>query len=112
MTDKKTIHIFSASVLAALLVALLLPFDESGRIVAAILLPIAAVLCILFIKKRSIFSINKGQVLLIMVAAGIIYVTLYYLTGLEFGFYKNAYRLTAQNFFRFFLHIGYHRIMS
>ena len=59
MTDKKTIRIVSASVFAALLLALLLPLGESGRIVAAILLLPAVVLVPLIIKKREILSINK-----------------------------------------------------
>ena len=39
MTDKKIIRIFSASTLFVLLLALFLPLGESGRIIAAILLP-------------------------------------------------------------------------
>ena len=59
MTDKKTIHIFSVSLLAALLLALCLPLGESGRIVAAILLLPAAILIPLFLKKRNILSVNN-----------------------------------------------------
>jgi len=82
MTDKRVIHIFSASVLAVLLLALVLPLGESGRIVAAVLLLPAAVLIPLFIKKRSILSINKGQVLLVMTVVALVWVMIYYLTGL------------------------------
>ena len=53
MTDKKTIHIVSVSVFAALLLALFLPLGESGRIVAAILLLPAAVFVPLLIKKSA-----------------------------------------------------------
>jgi signal peptidase len=107
MTDKKIIRIFSASTLFVLLLALFLPLGESGRIIAAILLPPAAVLSFIFIKKRNIPSINKNQVLLIVIAAAAIYVMAYYLTGFEFGFLKNAYRVTAgTNFFKFFLPIS------
>ena len=106
MTDKKVIHIFSVSVFAVLLLALLLPFGESGRIVAAVLLLPAAVLTFLFIKKRNILSINKNQVLLIVTAAALVFVMIYYLTGLKFGFYRNPYRLTVNNFFKFFLPIA------
>ena len=107
MTDKKIIRIFSASTLFVLLLALFLPLGESGRIIAAILLPPAAVLSFIFIKKRSIPSINKNQVLLIVIAAAALYVMAYYLTGFEFGFYKNPYRINAgTNFFKFFLPIS------
>ena len=106
MSDKRVIHIYSASVLAVLLLALLLPLGESGRIMAAILLLPAAVLIPTFIKKRSILSINKGQVLLILTVAALAFVMIYYLTGLKFGFYKNPYRLTVTNFFKYVLPIA------
>lgn len=103
MTDKRVIHIFSASVLAVLLVALVLPLGESGRIVAAILLLPAAVLAPLLIKKRNILSINRSQVLLILTVIALVSVMAYYLTGLKFGFIKNPYGLSPKNFLKFFL---------
>ena len=106
MSDKRVIHIFSTSILAVLLLALLLPMGESGRIMAAILLLPAAVLVPIFIKKRNILSINKGQVLLIVAVAALVFVMIYYLTGLKFGFYKNPYRLTLTNFFKYVLPIA------
>ena len=107
MTDTKIIRIFSASTLFVLLLALLLPLGESGRIIAAILLPPAAVLSFIFIKKRNIPSINKTQVLLIVVAAAALYVMAYYLTGFKFGFYNNPYKINAgTNFLKFFLPIS------
>jgi len=100
MTDKRIINISSVSVLAVLLVALLIPLGESGRIAAAILLVPAAVLIPMFIKKRSILSINKNQILLIMSAIALVYVMLYYLSGFHFGFYYNPDRLTLNGFFK------------
>lgn len=106
MTDKRVIRICSASVFAVLLLALVLPLGESGRIVAAILLLPAAVLIPFFIKKRNILSMNRNQVLLILSIVALLCVMTYYLTGLKFGFYKNPYRLTVRNFFQFFLPIA------
>ena len=106
MSDKRVVNIFSTSILAVLLLALLLPMGESGRIMAAILLLPAAVLVPIFIKKRNILSINKGQVLLIVAVAALVFVMIYYLTGLKFGFYKNPYRLTVTNFFKYVLPIA------
>ena len=107
MTDKKIMRIFSASIFFVLLLVLFLPLGVSGRIVAAILLPPAAVLAFLFIKKRNIPSINKNQVLLIVIAAASLYVIAYYLTGLKFGFFQNPYRFTiGTNFFKFLLPIA------
>ena len=106
MTDKRIIRISSASILAVLLTVLILPLSESGRIAAAVCLFPAAVLIPLFIKKRGILSINKGQILLIMTVIALVYVMLYYVTGLEFGFYKNPYKLTFDNFFKYVLPIA------
>lgn len=106
MTDKKITRIFSVSNLAALLLVLLIPIGESGRITAAIILLFASVLVPIFVKKRSILSINKNQVLLIMTVIALVYVMVYYLTGIEFGFYSNPYRLTVNNFLTFALPIA------
>ena len=106
MTDKRIIRISSASILAVLLTVLILPLSESGRIAAAVFLFPAAVLIPLFIKKRSILSINKSQILLIMTVIALVYVTLYYVTGLEFGFYKNPNGLNFSNFFKYILPIA------
>ena len=106
MTDRKVNLIASVSLFAALLLILLLPMEESGRIIAAILLLLAAIIMPRFIKKRPILSIHKKQVLLIITAIALLYVMLFYLSGLEFGFYRNPYRLTASNFWRFFLPIA------
>jgi len=106
MTDKKINRMASAALFAVLLIALLLPIGESGRIVAAILLLPAAIAIPLIIKKRNILSINKWQVLLIVTVIALLYVMLFYLSGIKFGFYKNPYRLTASNFLRYFLPIA------
>ena len=106
MTDRKVNRIASASLFAALLLALLLPIGESGRIFAAILLLPAAILIPYFIKKRGILSINKRQVLLIITVIALLYLMAFYLSGIQFGFYRNPYRLTVSNFWRFFLPIA------
>lgn len=103
MTDKRILHIFSFVIFAVLLIALFVPFGISGRIAAAILLLAPAVLMPLFVKKRSILSITKGQVLLLMAVIALLYVMGYYLSGIHFGFYKNPYRLTFSNFFAYLL---------
>lgn len=105
MTDKRRLHISSLSILAVLLIALLVPQGESGRIVAAILLLPGAAVIPLLIKKRNILSIHKNQVLLILSVIALVYVMIYYLTGLRFGFYKNPYRFSGTVFLRFILPI-------
>ena len=103
MTDKRRVRISSAVVFAVLLIAFILPFGESGRIVAAFLLLPVAVIIPLLIKKRNILSIDKNQVLLILTIIALLYVMICYLTVFKFGFYKNPYKLNLSNFLKFFL---------
>ena len=107
MTDKKVNRIASASLFAALLLVFLLPMKEGGRIIAAILLLLSAVLIPFFVKKRPILSIYKKQVLVIITVIALLYVMLFYLSGIEFGYLKNPYRIAYDNnFWRFFLPIA------
>lgn len=87
--DRKKLYILTSLLLAALLIALFLPGNYSGRIAAAVLL-LPLVACISFyIKKRNILSMNKKEVTMLMAAIGLVYVAIYYLSGLKFGFYRN-----------------------
>ena len=103
MTDKKLLYIISSTTLAVLLLALLLPGEHVGRYVAAILLIPLAIFTWFFIKKRSIPSPNYKEILLILVVFGVIYVVIYFLTGLSFDFYKNPTRLSFERFFSYIL---------
>ena len=106
MTDRKVTRIFSAAILAVLLITLFLPSEESGRIIAAFLLLSAAVAVPIFIKKRAVLSINKSSVLMIMAVAALVFAMIYYLTGFKFGFYKNPYKISVINFFKYVLPIA------
>ena len=66
MTDKKIRRTFAAAVFAALLLIFILPIGNTGRIAAAILLVPAAFIIPYLVKKRSIHSINSGEVLLVI----------------------------------------------
>lgn len=104
-TDKKVLYSISSATLAVLLLALILPLGTTGRVLAAIIMiPIAAV-AYLFIKKRSILSINKGQILMIITAIALVYLMVCYLSGLAFGFYKNPYKFNLNTIFNFILPI-------
>jgi signal peptidase I len=103
--DKKVLYIISLSSLAVLLLAFLLP-GSSGRLVAALLLlPLAAV-CFVFIKKRPVLSMHRRTVLLLMAVCGLLYVMIYFMTGLHFGFYRSGYGLKAKIIFRLVLPIA------
>ena len=86
--DRKILYSVSASLFVILLLLLTLPISGS-RYIAAILLPLAAVAVPFLIKKRPIYSIFKKQVLMIMALSGVLYVIVYYLTGLKFGFSRS-----------------------
>lgn len=103
MSDKRKLYIISALTPAALLLALLLSGEYSGKIIAAVLLLIAALLSGFLIKKRSIPSINKPQVLMLMSAISLVLLTLLYLSGLKFGYVKNPYALRFEFLLRYAL---------
>ena len=96
MTDKKILHIISASIFAVLLVIFFIPFDTAGRIIAAVAFTATAVVTYFFVKKRNILSMNKQQVLLILSITALVYIMVYYLSGLELGFYHNPYALNIE----------------
>ena len=91
--DKKIIHIISTFLLALLLFALFVPLN-SKIVAAAILLP-AVIVSYFVIKKRNVLSINKKQILLIVLIFGLLYLMTYFLTGIKFGFSKNPYYLNS-----------------
>ena len=101
MSDRKVLHIITSVATVALLLAMVLPGDHSGRYVSAFILLVLAVIAFCFIKKRSILSIKRKEVIVISAIFGALYLTIYYLTGLSFGFVKNIYSLNASIFFRF-----------
>lgn len=100
--DRKKLYIISASILVALLITLFAPMGVS-RIIAAILLVPAAIVSIIFIKKRRALSINSKQVLLLLTVIGMLYLMLYYLSALHFGFTRTGYGLKTNVIFRFII---------
>lgn len=93
--DRKILMSISISVLAILFLALFVP-TASSRVVAAIVLVPAALAVWFIIKKRSILSINKRQVLILMTVIGALWVMILYLTGIHFGFARSATPLSGQ----------------
>ena len=94
-----------ALLVLALLPALFIPIAHI-RIIAAVLCAVSAVVVSVFVKKRSILSIRKEQVLLLMTVIGALYIMLYYLTGIEFGFYSSLVKLSVTSFFKYILPIS------
>ena len=103
MTDKRLVRIINASSLAILIICMFLPGEYSGRITAAVaFLPITAATLIL-VKKRAVLSLYRRQILFLMSVMGIVYLILYYLSGLAFGFVKNIYTISPEVIFLFVL---------
>ena len=103
--NEKVTYIFSTCLLALLLATLFLPTDD-GRIVGSVLALAAAVIASIFIKKRQTLSINAKMVLLIMSIMGLLYITLYYITGIVYGLYHALVRFSVSTFFKYVLPIA------
>lgn len=103
--DKKKTYIISTAIFVALLVALFIPY-RIGRIVGAVVLIPTAIITVMFIKKRAILSINKNQIIMIMAVLGIVYLTLYYMSAIYFGFTKTGYGIKLDVILTLTLPIG------
>ena len=97
--DKRRAYIVSLSILAILLVLLFAP-GGSGRIIAAILLLPLAIVTHFLIQKRVIISIYSKEVSLVVGIIGALYLMLYFVSGLFFGFYKTGYNFGIDFLFR------------
>lgn len=103
--DKVTAASASAMVFSALLVLLILG-GELIRLIAIPITVICSILVSMLIKKRSIHSFNKREVLLLVSVFALLYITLYFLSGLIFGFAKsNKGVLTLSSFLEIILPI-------
>ncbi len=106
MIDRKIFCSITAATLTVLLVAMLIPGEFSGRFLsAALLLPMSVVTCI-FVKKRSVLSINKNSVLFLFLGFAAANLLIYYLLGIWFGYRRNIYVFNSANFFGFILPIA------
>ncbi|MBQ9121710.1 MAG: signal peptidase I [Clostridia bacterium] len=86
--DKKVLYAVAWGFPCLLLLVLFVPNITVSKILLSVLSVGVAAVAVCLIKKRSILSLNKGQVTLLMLASALIGITLYYLSGLHFGFYK------------------------
>ena len=87
--DRKILYVLAAAVTAGLLPIVL--FAGCGsRVAAAIWLSILAAAVCLLVKKRRALSLQRQTVLLLTTAFVLLYFTLFYLSGLRFGFVKTT----------------------
>ena len=88
--DRKKLYTILISTLVVLLLILFL-LGSTARVTAAGCLAVVAVIAWVLLKKRPIPSIFSGQVLMLVATSGVLYLMLYYLSGLLFGFTKTGY---------------------
>lgn len=87
--DKRILYSFSVTCFVLLFAGLFVPIMHT-KILFATLLLIMAISCHFVLKKRVIANINKNRVLLLMCIMAILFIVLYYTTGIIFGFYKST----------------------
>ena len=103
--DRKVLYIVSLIIFAALLGLLLVDIKSSRIATALLLLPLSAA-ARLFIKKRGSVSINKKEVLLLVIVIGAIFVILLQMSGMYFGYYQNPYFVSTSVFLKYVLPIA------
>ena len=101
-SNQKIGYAAAALSLVALLAALAAPASLI-RLIAAAVFVLAAVATCAFVKKRSILSFNKRQVLLLLSVIAAVYLMLYYLTGLYFGYAAIHRALSFDSLWQFIL---------
>ena len=85
--DKLTTYVLSLSFLAILLSCFFL-IKANNAVYLAVIAPVFTALILWQVKGRAILSINKRQVLVILSVSALLFVMLYFLTGIYFGFYR------------------------
>jgi signal peptidase len=85
-SDKKRLLILVLSLLISSIITLFIPSPYSGLVLSIFLITFV-ILFIFLVKKKKVFSVYKREVLFIFIGAGLVYLTIYYLTGIKFLFY-------------------------
>ena len=86
--DKIRLYLIEIFLLIILFLALFVSNKFNKKLLALVLMTITALVCAL-IKKKKPISIYQNQVVWLMVGFGIIYLGIFYLMGLYFGYYKS-----------------------
>lgn len=91
-------YILSGLLFIILSLLLFLPFDNVKIILACILL-IFSIIVFQLLKKRNLLSINKKQIILLIFVSSILYVAIYYISGIYFGFNQSFYSNIKSSFY-------------
>lgn len=91
--DKKSLLIITIILCILLFSTLFVPKIIKVWMVALLLIPFV-IMTYLYVKKRSILSIYKKEVLVLMIIIALVHLMSMYLLGIHFGFTKTVYSLS------------------
>ena len=100
--DKLRVYLIEILLFIVLFLALFVSNIVTRKILALIL-TIFSIITFKVIKKKSIKSIYKNQVVWLMVGFGVIYLTSFYLMGIFFGYYEAAAKFGISTLIDFIL---------
>jgi len=100
--DKFKIYILELLLIIILFFALFAPNIITRSILSIIMLIYMFIVCS-FLKKRKLNSIYKKQVTILMTIFAAIYISVFYLMGLYFGFVKSKVILSVWSIFKFII---------
>ncbi len=96
--DQKLLYIANGLFLGIILLVLFVPNAALVKMLLPLLLTPAAVVISFTIRKRSLLSIRKNQIIGLMLVIVSVYLMVYYLTGLHFGFYQRSVVFSGKTF--------------
>ena len=91
--DKIKTYIFESVICIMLFFALFVP-NIFTKIVLAVIIALYALITCKTLKKRNIISMYNKQLTILMLLLGIVYLMLFYLMGLYFGYYESTVKLS------------------
>lgn len=100
--DKIIVYVSSITLFIVLLLTLFFPQIFTKLVISLIFIPLTIAILIL-IKKRDILSIHKKQLILIMLLISALYLVIYYLLGIYFGFTKSIIAFSIPVLFKFII---------
>lgn len=100
--DKIRVILLEFLLLIILSLALFVP-SIINRKILALIITLFAIITVLVVKKKTIKSIYKKQVLWLMIGFGVIYLIVFYLMGLYFGYYEAAAKFSLKTIWDFII---------
>lgn len=102
LSARKKGYVITGIILAVLLSGMFVPSYCLQFVSAAVLIVAAVAVCAL-VKKRSILSFNKRQVLFLLAVIAVVYLMLCYMAGIHFGFARPYRYFSLDTLWRYIL---------